>query len=195
MSVRRVCVFCGSSTGNDERITTAASNLAEVLVRRGIEVVYGGGHVGIMGIVADTALGAGGTVIGVIPRGLFSREIAHTDVTVLHEVASMHERKTMMYDLSDAFVALPGGFGTLEELAEITTWAQLGMHDKPIALFDVAGFWEGLITQFDRMLADGLLKPENRRLMQRHDDADEMLDAFNAYVPTRVEKWIDAEER
>lgn len=195
MILRRVCVFCGSSSGFDEHHRQAAAALARALVEAGIDVVYGGGRVGLMGVVADTAMAAGGTVIGVIPKGLFAREVAHTGLTALHEVASMHERKTLMYDLADAFVALPGGYGTLEELAEVTTWTQIGLHEKPVALFDVAGFWDGLVTQLDRMVADGFLRPQNRRLVQRHTSIGELLDGLGSFEPSHVEKWIADDER
>ena len=190
-----MCVFCGSSTGTDPKYRAAAAGLAETLVGSDIEIVYGGGHIGLMGVVADTALAAGGTVIGVIPKGLFRVEIAHTDVTELHEVTSMHERKTLMYDLSDAFVALPGGFGTLEELAEITTWAQIGIHEKPVALFDVDGFWDPLVAQLDLMVAEGFLRPENRALIQHHDDASTLLAALASYVPRGMGIGLDEAER
>ena len=193
--LRRVCVFCGSSSGTDRRYRDTASELAETLAARDVEVVYGGGHVGLMGVVADTAMAAGGRVIGVIPKGLFGREIAHTGVSVLHEVGSMHERKTLMYDLSDAFVALPGGFGTLEELAEVTTWAQLGLHAKPVALLDVGGFWDGLVTQLDRMVDAGFLRVENRALIQRFENVPALLDGLESFEPARVAKWIDEGER
>ena len=137
--------------------------LGTLLARRGIDLVYGGGSVGLMGEVADAALAAGGRVTGVIPTGLFSREVGHGSLTELHEVGSMHERKQLMYDLSDGFIALPGGLGTLEELAEVTTWSQLGLHAKPVVLLDVDGFWDPLAAQLDRMVAVGLLKPVEPR--------------------------------
>jgi uncharacterized protein (TIGR00730 family) len=148
-----------------------------------------------MGELADAALGHGGRVIGVIPAGLFAREVGHTGLTELHEVASMHERKQLMYDLSDAFVALPGGLGTLEELAEVATWSQLGLHSKPVVLLDVDGFWEPLVSQLDRMTGVGLLKPANRDLIQRTRSAEETLALLADARPARPEKWITAEER
>ncbi|HVM08406.1 MAG TPA: TIGR00730 family Rossman fold protein [Acidimicrobiales bacterium] len=195
MPLSRVCVFCGSSSGFDARYRAAAAGVASALVARGIEVVYGGGRVGLMGVVADTALERGGSVTGVIPKGLFAREVGHTGLTTLHEVASMHERKTLMYDLSDAFIALPGGFGTLEELAEVTTWAQIGLHQKPVALLDVDGFWDGLVTQLDRMVTEGFLRVENRRLVATYDDIESMLDGLESWIPSPAEKWIDDDER
>lgn len=162
-----VCVFCGSSTPQVEAYVRAAEEVADALAELGIGLVYGGGAVGLMGILADAALQRGVEVVGVIPRGLFSREVPHAGLTQLHEVSSMHERKQLMYELSDGFIALPGGLGTLEELAEVTTWSQLGLHAKPTVLLDVDGFWSGLFDQFDRMVDDGLLKPANRALVQR----------------------------
>lgn len=148
-----------------------------------------------MGELADACLAEGGRVIGVLPVGLFSREVGHTGITELHEVASMHERKQLMYDLSDAFVALPGGLGTLEELAEVATWSQLGLHRKPIALLDVDGFWDPLVDQLDRMVSVGLLKPANRDLIQRTQSAEEALVGLAVAEPAFVEKWITADER
>jgi len=165
------------------------------MARRGIGLVYGGGSVGLMGELTDAALGYGGRVVGVIPAGLFSREVGHTGLTELHEVASMHERKQLMYDLADAFVALPGGLGTLEELAEVATWSQLGLHAKPVVLLDVDGFWEPLAAQLDRMVSTGLLKSANRELIQLTRSAEEALGILASAEPAYVEKWITAEER
>jgi uncharacterized protein (TIGR00730 family) len=193
--LRRVCVFASSSLPPDGTYPAAAVALASALVGRGIEIVYGGGQVGLMGVLADAALGAGGTVIGVIPRGLFSREVAHTGITELREVDSMHQRKTLMYDLSDGFVALPGGLGTLEELSEVLTWNQLGLHAKPVAVLDVGGFWAPLLAQLDVMVDAGLLKARNRALLQRHDDVGALLDAFARYGPPATEDVISDAER
>jgi uncharacterized protein (TIGR00730 family) len=148
-----------------------------------------------MGELADAALDAGGRVIGVIPAGLFAREINHTGLTELHEVASMHERKQLMYDLSDGFIALPGGLGTLEELAEVATWSQLGLHSKPLVLLDVDGFWEPLVAQLDRMAGVGLLKSAGRDLIRRSQSAEEALAVLAAARPAEPQKWITAEER
>jgi len=164
--------------------------LGALVARRGIDLVYGGGSVGLMGELADAALDAGGRVIGVIPAGLFAREINHTGLTELHEVASMHERKQLMYDRSDGFIALPGGLGTLEELAEVTTWSQLGLHSKPVVLLDVGGFWEPLIAQLDRMVDVGLLKPPGRDLIQRSQSAEEALGLLAAARTAEPRKWI-----
>jgi len=195
VAVRAVCVFCGSSAPADPRYRDAARGLGALVARRGIDLVYGGGSVGLMGELADAALNAGGRVIGVIPAGLFAREINHTGLTELHEVASMHERKQLMYDRSDGFIALPGGLGTLEELAEVTTWSQLGLHSKPVVLLDVGGFWEPLIAQLDRMVDVGLLKPPGRDLIQRSQSAEEALGLLAAARTAEPRKWITAEER
>ena len=194
-SLNAVCVFCGSSTPEDRRYRDAAQSLGWLLAASGIDLVYGGGRVGLMGQLADAALADGGRVIGVIPVGLFSREIGHTGLTQLHEVASMHERKQLMYDLSDAFIALPGGLGTLEELAEVATWSQLGLHRKPIALLDVDDFWDPLVAQLDRMVTVGLLKPANRELISRTRSPDEALRVLASTEPVSVEKWITSSER
>ena len=195
VTLRTVCVFCGSSAPADPRYRDAARALGALVARRGINLVYGGGSVGLMGELADAALGHGGRVTGVIPAGLFAREVGHTGLTELHEVASMHERKQLMYDLSDAFVALPGGLGTLEELAEVATWAQLGLHSKPITLLDVDGFWGPLVTLLDRMVGTGLLKPASRDLIQRTQSAEEALNALAAAQPAHPEERITAQER
>ena len=190
-----VCVFCGSSAPTDPRYRDAARALGALVARRDVVLVYGGGSVGLMGELADAALGHGGKVVGVIPAGLFPREVNHTGLTELHEVGSMHERKQLMYDLSDAFVALPGGLGTLEELAEVATWSQLGLQSKPLVLLDIDGFWEPLASQLDRMVSIGFLKPGSRDLIQRARSAEEALAMLVAAEPAQPEKWITAEER
>ena len=158
-------------------------------------MIYGGGRVGMMGAVADAALAGGGNVIGVIPTGLFSVEVAHERLTELIEVRSMHERKQLMYDLADGFVALPGGLGTLEELAEVSTWSQLGLHVKPVVLLDVNGFWDPLVAQLDHMVDVGLLKQANRDLIQRVTTPESALEALEAPRPTQPAKWITPDER
>jgi len=195
VALRAVCVFCGSSAPADPRYREAARALGALLARRGVDLVYGGGSVGLMGELADAALGHGGRVTGVIPAGLFAREVGHTGLTELHEVASMHERKQLMYDLSDAFIALPGGLGTLEELAEVATWSQLGLHSKPVVLLDVDGFWEPLVSQLDRMAGAGLLRPASRELIQRTRSAEEALGVLAAARPAGAKRWITAPER
>jgi uncharacterized protein (TIGR00730 family) len=195
VAITSLCVFCGSSTPPDIRYRHTARALGTLVASRGIGLVYGGGSVGLMGAIADAALAAGGRVVGVIPTGLFSREVAHTEISELHEVGSMHERKQLMYDLADGFVALPGGLGTLEELAEVTTWSQLGLHAKPVVLLDVDGFWDPLVAQLDRMVAVGLLKPSNRALIQRAGSPEDALAALACARPPREEKWITPNER
>lgn len=174
-SPRRVCVFCGSSSGVRPEYEDAARGLGSALARRGIGVVYGGASVGLMGVVADAALAAGGEVIGVIPQALVDREVAHPRLSELHVVASMHERKAVMADLADAFVALPGGMGTLEELFEVFTWRQLGIHDKPIALLDVLGYWAGLAAFLEHAEAEGFLRAGHRRKLAIERDFEALL--------------------
>ncbi|HEX9032814.1 MAG TPA: TIGR00730 family Rossman fold protein [Streptosporangiaceae bacterium] len=195
VAIEALCVFCGSSLPPDPRYRDAARDLGTLIAGRGIGLVYGGGSVGLMGEIADAALAAGGRVTGVLPTGLFSREVGHTGLTELREVGSMHERKQLMYDLADGFIALPGGLGTLEELAEVTTWSQLGLHAKPVVLLDVDGFWNPLVAQLDRMVEVGLLKPANRELIQRAGTPQDALAALAAARPAREVKWITPGER
>jgi len=173
----RIAVFLGSSPGT-ERHREAVVGLAEGLVARGIGIVYGGARVGLMGLLADSALAAGGEVIGVIPRGLFAREVPHLEVTRLIEVDSMHERKAQMAEHADAFVALPGGVGTLEELFEVWTWALLGIHHKPVALLDPDGYYDPLVEQLDRMVAEGYLSAALRARLPRVRDVNELVDVL-----------------
>jgi uncharacterized protein (TIGR00730 family) len=192
MTVRRVCVFCGSATGGRPAYRRAAARLGEALARRGLGLVYGGGSIGLMGVVADAALAAGGEVVGVIPRSLARKEIAHAGLTRLHVVPSMHARKAMMADLAGAFVAMPGGMGTLEELTEVLTWAQLGLHAKPCALLDVAGYWRPLIRLFDHAVEERFLRPEHRRLLLVERSPERLLDRLGRWrPPPHVRKWID----
>lgn len=174
-ALHRVCVFCGSSLGAGQRYSRAASALASVLVAEGITIVYGGAHVGLMGVLADAALGAGGRVIGVIPASLVEIEIAHRGLTELHVVDSIHERKAMMTELADGFVALPGGFGTLEETFEVLTAAQVGLHTKPVGMLDVDGYYGALETFLDHAVAEGLMKVQNRHLLMVDDDATRLV--------------------
>jgi len=173
---RRICVFCGSATGEDPRFIAAARSLGAELARRGIGVVYGGGRVGLMGQLADAALLAGGKVYGVIPQKLRDLEIGHTGLTELFVVDSMHARKMLMAQLADAFVALPGGFGTLEELFEAVTWCQLGYHQKPVGLLDVAGYYAPLLTFIDQASATGFIRPAYRPILQSAAELDVLLD-------------------
>lgn len=188
---RRLCVFCGANRGARAQYAQVAEELARELARREIGIVFGGGKVGLMGVIADAALAAGGEVVGVIPYGLLVREVAHERVQPMHVVDSMHERKAKMAELSDGFVALPGGYGTFEELMEIVTWAQLGLHQKPVAVLDVAGYYEPLFAQLDRAAADGFLPPANRELVLRARDVRELLDQLERFTPRPVPKWID----
>jgi len=176
----RVGVFCGSQSGGDARYIDAAVLTASVIVERGMGVVYGGGRVGLMGVLADTALAAGGEVIGVIPQALSGREIAHDGLSELHLVESMHERKALMADLSDAFIALPGGFGTMDEFCEILTWAQLRIHNKPVGLLNAFGYYDDLIALFDHMVREGFVTPRNRMLIASAESPGELLDLLLA---------------
>jgi hypothetical protein len=188
-------VYCGSSPGRDPAYREAAVALARTLAERGLGVVYGGAPVGLMGVVADTALEAGAEVIGVIPQGLVDREIAHTGLTDLRVVTSMHERKAQMAELADAFVALPGGLGTLEELFEVATWSQLGLHVKPCGLLNVRGYYDGLAGMLDHAVTERFLRPENRAIVLVESEPDTMLDALAAWrPPANVDKWIDRDE-
>lgn len=192
--MRRVCVFCGSAEGARPEYALAARQLAEVLASRQLGLVYGGGHVGLMGVVADAALAAGCEVIGVIPEALHKREIGHEGLTALHVVGSMHERKAMMSSLADAFIALPGGLGTLEETFEVWTWGQLGWHEKPIGLLDVIGFWQPLIAMVDRMVEQGFIQTEYRSMLCVEDEPTRLLDRMSHWRPPAVPKWLRAGE-
>jgi uncharacterized protein (TIGR00730 family) len=171
----RLCIFCGAHSGNDGRYVGVAANAAQTIVRAGYGIVYGGGSVGLMGTIADAALAAGGEVIGVIPNALAGSEIAHDGLTQLHVVDSMHERKALMADLADGFIALPGGFGTMDEFCEILTWRQLKLHDKPIGLLNYGGYYDALLALFDRMVSEGFLKPATRSLFASAPTIDELL--------------------
>jgi len=192
--IHRVCVFCGSNTGSDPAYSEAARNLGKLLAREGVGLVYGGGSVGLMGELADAVLAAGGEVIGVIPHALWAREVGHRGLTDIRIVDTMHERKAMMADLADAFIALPGGLGTLEEIFEIWTWAQLGLHAKPVGFLDVNGFYAPLMQFLDRAVRDRFVREENRALAIIESDAAALLKRFDGWQPPRVEKWITREE-
>ena len=179
--LRSICVFCGASPGHDPAYADAATRVGEELARRGIGLVYGGGRLGLMGVVADAALAAGGQVTGVIPRGLVDRELAHPGLTELRVVSTLHERKAVMADLSDAFIALPGGLGTLEELAEVLSWAQLGLHAKPIGALDVGGFWSPLVGHLDHAAGEGFVSEAHRGLLLVDDDLDRLLGRLDAW--------------
>ncbi len=189
--MKYVCVYCGSNSGNRAIYAQRAAALGHRLASDGLGVVYGGGIVGLMGIVADAALAAVGEVIGVIPEQLVGMEVAHRGVTRLEVVADMHSRKARMFDLADAFVALPGGFGTLDEMFEMLTWRQLGLGRKPCAFLDVDGFWQPLMAMLDHMVAERFLHPAQRADLWHGDDTDAMLAWMHAYEPAQAEKWLD----
>lgn len=193
--MKYVCVYCGSNSGSRPVYAERAAALGRLLASEGLGVVYGGGNVGLMGIVADAALQAAGEVIGVIPEQLVGMEVAHRGVTRLEVVADMHTRKARMFDLADAFVALPGGFGTLDEMFEMLTWRQLGLGDKPCAFLDVDGFWQPLMGMLDRMVAERFLHPEQRADLWHGDDAGAMLAWMRAYEPAHAQKWLEEKRR
>jgi uncharacterized protein (TIGR00730 family) len=194
--MRRVCVFAGSSVGSRPEYTEAARALGQELARQGLGVVYGGASVGLMGTLADAALAAGGEVIGVMPRGLFRREVGHAGLTQLREVGSMHERKALMADLADAFIALPGGYGTFDELFEIVTWAQIGLHEKPIGLLDVRGYFAPLLELVRHATAEGFIPPAQAALLLRDTEPKALLRRmFEGARPPRAGKWDVLPER
>ena len=198
--MRRICVFCGSNAGHDPRYRVAAEQLGRLLAERGIELVYGGGNVGLMGAVADACLAAGGTVIGVIPEALVGKEVAgrhvdHRALTRLEVVDSMHTRKARMAELADGFIALPGGFGTFEEFCEILTWGQLGFHTKPIGLLNVNAFYDPLLALFDHAVQEGFLREQNRAMALAETDIGRLLDAMGSYRAEPVSKWLKEERQ
>ncbi len=187
--MNRLCVYCGSSSGTGDDYVSAARELGKLLLQQEIGLVYGGASLGIMGIIADTVLAGGGNVTGIIPQALHGKEIAHEGLTELHVVDSMHERKSLMAVLSDGFVAMPGGFGTLEEIIEIITWGQLGFHDKPCGLLNVAGYFDHLLAFLDHSAAQGFLHPQHRDMLLVASTPAELLRKFENYVQPSVEKW------
>lgn len=194
MRAKSICVFCGSNAGRQELYRTAAQSVGTRLAQSGVQVVFGGGSCGLMGAVADAALEAGGRVVGVIPKGIERREVAHRGLSELHIVRSMHDRKAMMTELSDGFLALPGGLGTLEELFEVLSWAQLGIHEKPVALLNVGGYFDPLLAFLDSAMEEGFVRPEHHALLIHDDDADQLLAKMDAYEPTIAQKWLDLDE-
>lgn len=190
MTIDRICVFCGSSIGFRASYVDAAKGLGEELLNRGLGLVYGGATVGLMGVVADTVLAGGGEVIGVIPRDLVAHEITHDGLSDLRLVDSMHERKALMASEADAFIALPGGFGTFEEFCEAATWSQLGIHNKPCGVLNIDGFYDPLIELFDRAVEDGFLNGANRSLVIAANTPTAVLDALEAATPSYTEKWV-----
>lgn len=193
--LRSICVYCGSNSGVRPEYAAAAIATGELLAREGIRLVYGGGAVGLMGMVASAAMRAGGEVVGVIPRSLDRREIANRDITQLHVVESMHERKALMNDLSDAFIALPGGFGTFEELCEMLTWSQLGIHSKPVGILNIAGYYDPLLRLFDQAVTERFLRPAHRRLVLDDIEPKSLLTQLRAFSPPQVEKWLTTGEQ
>lgn len=189
-----IAVFCGSNLGSNPEFTTATQALARCLVNEGLKVVYGGGCVGLMGILANEVLRVGGEIRGVIPRALFTKELAHPGLTELHVVESMHQRKNLMYELSDGFIALPGGLGTLEEIGEILTWSQLGFHRKPCGILNVCGYYNFLLQFFDHAQKNRLLLPEHRRIILSDDSPEDLLKKLKTFRPSPVKKWKDAEK-
>ena len=192
--MRYVCVFCGSSAGTRPAYVEAARAVGTALATQGLGLVYGGSKVGLMGAVADATLAAGGEAVGVIPEFLAAKEIAHTGLTGLHVVRSMHERKALMADLADAFVALPGGYGTLEELLEILTWGQLGLHRKPIALLNIEGYYDPLLALFDHAVGEGFLSPTLRGLALQSTDPTELIELLRTHRPQAQDKWSEQRE-
>lgn len=189
--MKRICVFCGSNSGSNPQYLQAAENVGEFLAHNQIELVYGGGRVGLMGKIAETVLANGGQVIGIIPEQLAAREVAYAGLTELFVVTSMHERKALMAELSDGFIALPGGFGTFEEFCEIVTWAQLGIHQKPCALLNVAGFYDSLIAMIDYSTSQNFIRPEHRSLVLVDDNIETLYQKMKNFEPPILEKWLD----
>jgi uncharacterized protein (TIGR00730 family) len=192
--MKRICVYCGSSSGARESYSLAAKSLGESLVHRGIGLVYGGSDVGLMRIVSDTVLAGGGEVIGVIPESLVAREVAHRGLSDLRIVRSMHERKATMADLADGFIALPGGFGTLEEFAEIVTWVMLGLHRKPCGLLNVDGYFDGLLSFFNHAAVEGFIRAEYRSIVLTGPEAENLLDQMETYQAPVLPRWVDRDE-
>ena len=189
--MKAICVYCGSSSGAAPVYRAGAHALAAELVRQGMALVYGGGRIGLMGAIADEVLRLGGEAIGVIPDALMKREVGHLGLTRLHVVKDMHERKAMMAELSDGFIAMPGGLGTMEELFEVTTWSQLGLHDKPVGLLNVEGYYQALLAFLKHMVDTGFLRQEHAALMQADADPAALLDKMRNKPDTRASKWLD----
>jgi uncharacterized protein (TIGR00730 family) len=192
--LKRIAVFCGSRDGTRPVYAEAAHAMGRALLRRNVGLVYGGGGVGLMGRISQTVKDGGGKIIGVIPKALLARELGRSDIEDLRVVRSMHERKAMMAEISDGFVALPGGFGTFEEFCEIVTWAQLGLHAKPVGLLNIASYFDPLIGQFDRAVVDGFADIQNRNFILHETDSERLLDLMESYEAPRVQQWIDSDE-
>lgn len=189
--LKRICVFCGSNVGAREIYIRNARTLGMEMARREMTLVYGGGKVGLMGVIADAVLQNGGEAIGVMPDHLIAREVQHRGLTELRVVGTMHERKAMMADLADGFIAMPGGFGTYDEFCEVVTWAQLGLHRKPLGMLNTAGFFDALLTMFDHATREGFIRPDHRAMLRVCDDPKSLLDEMQTYRAPVVEKWID----
>lgn len=189
-----ICIYCGSSPGKDPKFSDIARRIGELLAKEGHTLIYGGGNVGLMGIVADAVLAQGGQAIGVIPENLFNKEVAHLGLTKLHRVSSMHERKNLMASLADGFIALPGGVGTLEEISEAFVWTQLGLHLKPCALLNVSGFYDPLIAFLNQMVNSRFLHPEQLSQLIVSDNPETILEQINSFKPIVVDKWLDKEK-
>lgn len=192
--MKNITVFCGSSSGFRPEYAEAAKNLAHLLVERNVRLVYGGGNIGLMGIISEEVMRGGGEVIGVIPEALLKKEVGKREITELRVVDSMHERKAMMAELADGFIAMPGGIGTFEEFFEILTWSQLGFHEKPCGLLNVAGYYNGLLALCDNAVAEGFLRPVHRALLLDDADAVSLMEKMNNFRPPTVEKWIDKDD-
>ena len=195
MTFQRICIFCGSNTGINPSYRNTAVAMGQLLAAHRIELVYGGGNIGLMGILADAVLESGGRVIGVIPESLMAKEVGHAGLTELRIVESMHERKALMADLSDGFIAMPGGFGTFEEFCEMVTWSQLGIHAKPCGLLNLEGYYDSLLALFDHAVSEGFLRQENRRLVMEDSDPTRLLNKMAGFVASTPEKWIDKSQR
>ncbi len=192
--MKRICVFCGSNKGVRPAYIAAAKALGQAFVKRNIGLVYGGGNVGLMGIIADEVLALGGEAVGVIPQSLVRREVAHQNLTKQHIVNTMHERKALMADLSDGFIAMPGGMGTFDEFCEILTWAQLGIHHTPCGILNVENYFTPLLTMFDHAVTEGFLRNSHRALILEATEPESLLDALAAYQPQHAEKWLDLDK-
>jgi len=189
--MKSLCVYCGASPGHSPAYTIAAKQLAVTLVNQDIALVYGGGNVGLMGVIADEVLALGGKVTGVIPQALVDKEVGHTGLTQLHIVDNMHQRKALMAELSDGFIAMPGGIGTLEELFEVMTWAQLGFHQKPIGLLNVSGFYDGLLHFLEHTRQQGFLRASHLDILLSSPEPNDLLQQLKTYVPVTTRKWVD----
>lgn len=190
--MEKLCVFCGSSFGSNKSYSNSANTLGNLIAKKNIELIYGGASVGLMGEIATAVLNAGGKVTGVIPKQLIEKEVAHTGLTKLHVVNSMHERKEMMAHLADGFIAMPGGFGTLEEVFEVVAWGQLNFHNKPVGLLNVDGYYDNLIKFLDHTVKENFIKPEHREMILVDDNPEQLFAKLTAYIPPQVDKadWI-----